>query len=258
LNKGEAIEQVLQMIKLAGSTTHDGERDNAEAQAIRLRLQHGISDADLERAQTVDQIDSSGGLGGLFSGTFFYNDKIRLVHVAAVREEIEKGLAKIARQDLKLQVKCLVELYDDLRGLVETGSKKESYKTKAVQWHRNQAVKLLYAEELAQLKSRGYSTRPRTLHETAVLNTTFLNDLSKAQVEAIVGIKEEDWTWQEIEEQLIEAAREEGCTCQPSFQGKRSKERLDRYTRHWNPGKMVHQPGCGWKKPQPQSGNDLH
>jgi hypothetical protein len=248
MNRDEAIEKVIQMVKLADSTTHEGEDDAARRQITRLRLQHGISDADLERAQAVDDVESSGGLGGLFAGSFFYNDKIRGVHVAAIRNEIEAALAKIARQDLKLQLKCLAALYDDLRGLVESGAKKESYNFPSIQARRNEVIKKLYAQERERIERDRTSRNKWWIHSQAVQAVTFLNELTKAQVEAAVGIHEDDEWWERSMQSMIEQAKKEGCDCKAYFVGKRTKSRVTegpaRGGTSYNPGQLRHQYGC--------------
>jgi hypothetical protein len=252
MNKGEALEKVLQMMKIVTSTNHEGERTAAESQAVKLRLIHGISDADLDRARAVDGFESKGGMAaGLFGGTFFYNDKVRAVHVAAIKAEIEAALAKIAQKDLGLQVKCLADLYDDLRGLVETGAKKESYQFRAIQWHRNEAIKKFYTQERERLLASGHHTSTgmgkQSLHEWVVMAVQRSNDLTKAQIEAIVGYHSDDWIWEEMEEKARAEAKEAGCTCQGHFTGKRTKKKINegisRGTRY-EPRRLVHMYGC--------------
>lgn len=265
MDKGEATEKVVQMLKIVASTNHEGESDAAMSQAIRLRLTHGISDADLERAQgSEERASQPGGLfGGWLGSSMYYHDNIRLIHVEAIKENIQAALRKIGKRDIDSQVRMLADLYDDLRGLVEAGAKKESYRERAVQWHRNQAVKKLYEEECKKYVARErelHRQHPQMfgrnwqgpdkwiVHERALFATTLGTNLTKAQVEAIVGIKADDQTWEQVKELRIKEAKEQGCTCTPRFYGKRQKTKPDKWTTHYDLGPMTHMRDCALQR----------
>lgn len=263
MNKTDAVAKVLQMQKLAASTNSDGERANAESQAARLRLQHGITDSDLRGANAVDE--TFGGLGGMFTHMFFYRETLH-PYVEAAKAEIEKALAIIdALGDTNRQVEYLSKLYDDLNGMVTSGAKEEKYSEyvakpenvgrfrpqfAAIQRRRNEAVKKLYEEHRQRLLKQGYEPGSQHLHTMAVMYAA--RYVTKAQVEAIVGINEDDFLWPIFEQHRIDEVKEQGCDCKPRFTGKRTKKRgmtVNGPGTTYDCGTLVHQDGCAWQKP---------
>lgn len=233
MNKIEAIAQVVQMTKLAESTIHEGEAETARAQVLKMRLRHGISDADL--AATVSESESE---DFVFFGhkMFFYSREIEPI-VREIQVLIDRACAKLDTEDARNRMEGYCKLFNELRWLIDAKTSDQHRPNiwervsadatnakaiydqirafKRLQQRRDDAVRAFYHEEYkshAALGNEGRpdNERPRSWdHRWARDITAMHSDLRKPQVESIVGVTEDDLLRQEQAEYEARE-REEG------------------------------------------------
>jgi hypothetical protein len=245
MNKADAMASVVQMTKLAASTDSDGERQNAEAQTVRLRLQHGISDDDLRRAMSIeDGKTSNGQIGGLLWGFSFYRDKI-LPYVKAIEDEIQHVLDIIEQQTDANQAKYLMELSTTMKSFLDD---KSHWQT--IQSRRNAIITKIYndAKERILTANPTYADSPEALHEGALNSPQMPYGLTRAQAESIVGVHRDDLRYEGKEAAIVKEALEQGCDCQHYWTGQRSKKRnvlIDHdVTTQYIPRTLQHRKDC--------------
>ena len=122
----------------------------------------------------------------------------------------------------------LSELYEDLRGLIESPAKKESYAWPPIKVRRNDAVKRHYTEakqRIAESSSHGVKTRV-SIHRDTIHAITVPTVLTKGQIETIVGVKEEILRGLDLDQRWRDDAKEKGCTCEPTMTGRWREEKV--------------------------------
>jgi len=194
MDKAQAVAKVLQMKKIAERTNHDGERENAEAQMIKLRLAHGISNDDLAGAVAEEEQDSFSLFGArLFSRT---TDKEK----DAIRAAVDAALAKLEKLDPLNRSKDTARFFKFISDLTDDYSKLKRARDQAVKAYFDFEVDQRAHWEVYETRNGRVVPRPPTPEEVAETKASYStlefardraatwSDLRKDHVERIVGI----------------------------------------------------------------------
>jgi len=205
MNKAEAIDRIMQMTKLAASTTSAGEREAATRQIERLKAQFNLEDREIERAEAIEDAG-----GPEAHGKLWYFERRIKPHVDVIKDEIDEVLGKIAPQDIQFQVRFLSEFFDAVRALVDANAKDAWLGKPNIQRARNEAIDKAYWEEKGKIQPEAYWDKEQAALVThqkavsAVQDMAHYGDLSVATIESIVRIKAKDLEkayWSKINEE---------------------------------------------------------
>jgi len=203
MDKAQALQNVLDLNRVADSATHEGEIEAARNRAVNLRLKFGISDEDIAAAVHDDE-----GFTHFGGPIFRYGNKVK-PHLKAIQDHIDAVLGEVAKVGSPMeQVTLLGQLYRDLRDMVAVNQSDRSsvrsrgkYEIRTVQGHYYAAIKAFYDAEARESRlvyaklhketPRGQAQLDCDAHRHAVSTTASMCRLNKVQVESIVGVSEE-------------------------------------------------------------------
>ena len=225
MDRAQAIQKVLDINRMTASSTFDGEVEVSKEMATQLRSKFDISDEDIAAAVHYHENFT------LFGRRVRFFDYRRIdPHLKAIKDHIAIVLGMIANVDepweemkLRQQVDLLGRFYRDLRDIVVANDSDRYHarsgqgQVRMVQGHYYAAVKAYYdalvARERSEHEARHGQERDRIRERQAqldmdvhryALSVMTSRDLTKAQVESIVGVHEDILSkryWKIVEEE---------------------------------------------------------
>lgn len=170
----DAVAKVKKLLALADDErAPEGERSNARDAAIKLRLKHGISDADLEESEHEDMVIMG---VSIFRYSNVFQPKVKQIKAAV------EHLVKLAEEGPD-PIRDLWQLYDDLRLVVEGNGFRSG-----LHQARDAAIKKEYLAQVEHFMKEDPEMGEAWIHHQAFFHTRLkCSDIRKDHLERIVG-----------------------------------------------------------------------